>query len=112
MSQTFKLYRLQQIDREIDRGNARLKEIEIELADDSQIKRSEKRVEAARTEREQAAKELRIAEQGVQDQRMKIERSEATLYGGKVANPKELQDLQQEGESLRKHLSTLEDLQL
>ena len=32
MSQTFKLYRLQQIDREMDRGRARLEEIEIQLA--------------------------------------------------------------------------------
>ena len=112
MSQTFKLYRLQQIDREMDRGRARLEEIEIQLADDSQIRLSEKRVEDARVEREQAAKELRKAEQAVQDQRIKIERSEAALYGGKVANPKELQDLQQEGESLKKYLSTLEDGQL
>jgi predicted nucleic acid-binding Zn-ribbon protein len=112
MSQTFKLFRLQQIDSDLDRGHARLKEIEIQLADDRQIRLSERRVESSKEERDQAAKILRKAEQAVQDQRMKIERSEATLYSGKVANPKELQDLQHEAESFKRYLSTLEDNQL
>lgn len=112
MTQTFKLFRLQQIDSEIDRGHARLKEIEIQLANDRQIRLSQKRVDISRKDRDQAAKALRKAEQSVQEQRMKIERSEATLYGGKVANPKELQDLQLEAESLKRYLSTLEDDQL
>jgi len=112
MSQTFKLFRLQQIDSELDRGRARLKEIEIQLADDRQIRLSEKRLDSSRKDRDQAAKALRKAEQAVQKQRLKIERSEATLYGGKVVNPKELQDLQLEAESLKKYLSILEDQQL
>jgi len=112
MSQTFKLFRLQQIDSELDRGRARLKEIEIQLADDRQIRLSEKRLDSSRKDRDQAAKTLRKAEQAVQQQRLKIERSEATLYGGKVVNPKELQDLQLEAESLKKYLSILEDQQL
>jgi predicted nucleic acid-binding Zn-ribbon protein len=112
MSQTFKLFRLQQIDSELDRGRARLKEIEIQLADDRQIRLSQKSLDSSRKDRDQAAKTLRKAEQAVQQQRLKIERSEATLYGGKVVNPKELQDLQLEAESLKKYLSILEDQQL
>ena len=112
MSQTFKLFRLQQIDSELDRGRARLKEIEIQLADDRQIRLSQKRLDSSRKDRDQAAKALRKAEQAVQEQRLKIERSESTLYGGKVVNPKELQDLQLEAESLKKYLSILEDQQL
>lgn len=112
MSQTFKLFRLQQIDSELDRGRARLKEIEIQLADDRQIRLSQKRLDSSQKDRDQAAKALRKAEQAVQEQRLKIERSESTLYGGKVVNPKELQDLQLEAESLKKYLSILEDQQL
>ena len=112
MSQTFKLFRLQQIDRELDRGHARLKEIEVQLADDRQIRLSQKQLDSSQKDRDQAAKVLRKAEQAVQKQRMKIERSEATLYGGKVVNPKELQDLQLEAETLKKYLSILEDRQL
>jgi predicted nucleic acid-binding Zn-ribbon protein len=112
MSQTFKLFRLQQIDRELDRKRARLKEIENQLADDRQIRVSQLHLEKSQGDRDKSAKALRKAEQAVQGQRMKIERSEATLYGGKVVNPKELQDLQQEAEALKRYLSTLEDRQL
>lgn len=112
MSQTFKLFRLQQIDSELDRGHARLKEIEIQIADDHQIRLSQKRLDSSQEDRDQAAKVLRKSEQSVQEQRLKIERSEATLYSGKVVNPKELQDLQLEADTLKKYLSIFEDQQL
>jgi predicted nucleic acid-binding Zn-ribbon protein len=43
---------------------------------------------------------------------LKIEQTEATLYGGKVRNPKELQDLQNESAALKRYLNTLEERQL
>ncbi len=45
-------------------------------------------------------------------QKVKIEQTEATLYGGKVRNPKELQDLQNEAAALKRYLAVLEDRQL
>jgi predicted nucleic acid-binding Zn-ribbon protein len=112
MSESFKLFRLQQIDSEIDRSHARINKIDQLLADDQQVRHSQHHLDNAKIERFEAEKSLRLAEQNVKDQRMKIERSQAALYGGKVSNPKELQDLQQESESLKKFLSTLEDQQL
>lgn len=112
MSQSFKLFRLQQIDNELDKIQFRLTEIEALLADNSKIRIAEFEVEKAHQERNEAAVKLRRAEGEVQSQRSKIEQSEATLYGGKVKNPKELQDLQNEAESLKRHLITLEDRQL
>lgn len=112
MGQTFKLFRLQQIDNELSKGRARIEEIELALADDSRENFSQEQLDLARNERDSANKALRFAEQNVQAQRLKIEQSEATLYSGKVVNPKELQDLQMEVESLRRYLSTLEDRQL
>jgi hypothetical protein len=55
---------------------------------------------------------LRDAEGAVETQRIKIEQTDASLYGGKVRNPKELQDLQNESASLKRYLQTLEDRQL
>ena len=52
---------------------------------------------------------IREAEYAAQAQREKIEQTENSLYGGAVSNPKELQDLQMEAESLKRHLQTLED---
>ena len=112
MSESFKLFRLQQIDSELDKSYLRIKEIDRLLTDDQQVRRSQLILERAKKDRFEAEKNLRLAEQNVKEQRLKIERSQAALYGGKVTNPKELQDLQQESESLKKYLITFEDQQL
>lgn len=112
MSQPFKLYRLQQIDTQLDRGKSRLHEIEIALAEDAAIRRAQKQVEVLEKRLQEARKSLKKTEQEVQTQRTKIEQSEAALYGGKVRNPKELQDLHKESAALRRYLNTLEDRQL
>jgi predicted nucleic acid-binding Zn-ribbon protein len=43
---------------------------------------------------------------------VKIEQTESTLYGGKVRNPKELQDMQNEVAALKRFMSVLEDRQI
>ena len=45
-------------------------------------------------------------------QRLKIKSTDAKLYGGRITNPKELEDLQGESEALKRYLSVLEDRQL
>jgi predicted nucleic acid-binding Zn-ribbon protein len=59
-----------------------------------------------------AQQKLKTAEFAVKEQQIKIAQTESTLYGGKVRNPKELQDLQKDIASLKKHLAVLEDQQL
>jgi len=112
MNQAFHLYRLQQIDTQIDQANAGLAEINRLLSNDVTI-------QSAREVAEETDKKLRIEQQklkqiefAVKEQQIKINQSESTLYGGKVRNPKELQDLQKEIASLKKHLGVLEDQQL
>lgn len=112
MSQPFKLFRLQQFDSALDKGRQRLAEIDRLLADDLEIRLAQQKFERAQKDRYDAEKQLRLAEENVKQQRIKIERSQAALYGGKVVNPKELQDLQHESEALKRHLVTLEDQQL
>jgi predicted nucleic acid-binding Zn-ribbon protein len=112
MSQSFKLFRLQQIDSIIDKGQTRLAEIDRMLADDLEIRLSKQKYEQSQRTIFEAEKKLRVAEENVREQRLKIERSQAALYGGKISNPKELQDLQHESEFLKKYLVTLEDTQL
>ncbi len=112
MSESFKLFRLQQIDSELDNTHSRLGETDAILADNRQVRLAENDVETTLQVRDDAASKLRREEIEVQSQRLKIEQSEATLYSGKVKNPKELQDYQHEVESLTRYLSTLEDRQL
>ena len=112
MSSPFKLYRLQQIDSQIDRARARLREINVSLEDDSLVRLAIQQKAAAAQAMQEATKALLRAESEVQAQRLKIERTEASLYGGKIRNPKELQDLELEAAALKRYLSVLEDRQL
>ena len=109
MSEPFKLYRLQQIDSQIDKINTRLKAIETALNSDQTVRMAQLKVEQSQEALKKEQKNLRTAEHDVHTQRVKIEQSESTLYGGKVRNPKELQDLQNEVASLKRYLSVLED---
>jgi predicted nucleic acid-binding Zn-ribbon protein len=112
MSQTFKLYRLQQLDSQLDRIHARLGQIEVALSEDQAVKEAQKSLDQASRQLEAQRKSLRQAEEQVREQRLKIEQTESTLYSGKVRNPKELQDLQNETAALKRYRSTLEDRQI
>jgi hypothetical protein len=112
MSSPFKLYRLQQTDSQIDRCDTRIAEIEIALKDDDVLIQGTRTVQNAEHELKELRKALQRAEDNVGGQRVKIEQTEATLYSGKVQNPKELQDLQNEAAALNRYLVVLEDRQL
>jgi len=112
MAQSFKLYRLQQLDSHLDRTRARLEEVHQGLNDAHELHQAENQYKLAEVELQTIRKSLQKAEQAVKDQRIKIEMTEAALYGGKVRNPKELQDLQNESAALKRYLVILEDRQL
>jgi len=109
MSQSFKLYRLQQMDSQLDRIRTRLQEIDTILNDNTNIQAAEEQVQNAEAALEGSKKTLHKAEELVKSQNLKIEQTEATLYGGKVHNPKELQDLQHETDALKRYLTVLDD---
>jgi predicted nucleic acid-binding Zn-ribbon protein len=112
MSRPFKLYRLQQIDSQLDRMVKRLQEIEAALNEDEALRMAMQQVKKAGVELDSARELLLQAETETRQQRLKIEQSESSLYGGKVRNPKELQDLGKEVSALKRYLSVLEDRQL
>ncbi len=112
MSQTLSLYRLQQVDSQIDRVHTRLNAIQIILDDDADLRLSEEHADSLKVLCESAERELKQAEINAQNQKIKIEQTEASLYGAKNHNPKELLDLQNDVAALKRHLITLEDIQL
>ncbi|NJN80522.1 MAG: hypothetical protein HC797_08650 [Anaerolineales bacterium] len=69
-------------------------------------------METTQKENHQALHEMKNTDAEVQAQKIKIEHAESSLYGGNVKNPKELQDLQMDVASLKKHLVTLEEREL
>ncbi len=112
MSASLGLFRLQQVDRQIDRVRNQLETIQKTLENDLELKTMLLRVETMRANHHRTRHEMKIAESEVDAKKIKIEQAESSLYGGNVKNPKELQDLQKDIVSLKKHLTTLEERQL
>ena len=112
MSASLGLFRLQQVDRQIDRALARLDSIQKTLENDKDLKTAQTRYEAANDANLRALHAMKNAEAEVNGLKIKIEQAESSLYGGSVKNPKELQDLQKDIVSLKKHLVTLEEREL
>lgn len=112
MSASLGLYRLQQIDSQIDRARSKLDVIKKTLDDDVELKDALNRVANAQTAQHLAHHELKNATAEAESQKEKIKHTESSLYGGGVQNPKELQDLQKDAASLKKHLITLEEREL
>ena len=112
MSASLGLFRLQQVDRQIDRVRIQLEAIQKTLENDVELKEAMTRVQNAQTDNHRSSHETKNAEAEVDAQKIKIEHAESSLYGGRVQNPKELQDLQKDVASLKKYLVTLEERQL
>lgn len=112
MSKVLDLYRLQQTDSQIDHVRARLQAIQKMLEDDEALCQQKDVYQQAEQRLQTCRDNLQEAEKVVQEQRIKIEHAEASLYAGKIHNPKELQDLQNEVSALKRHLAVLEDRQL
>jgi predicted nucleic acid-binding Zn-ribbon protein len=112
MSRSSQLFDLQLIDSQVDRHNNRLNQINTILADNREVQVAEAEMKNAQTALKAAEINLREAEQRVRDQRLKIKQTDTKLYGGKIRNPKELQDLQSESEALKRFLDVVEDRQL
>jgi predicted nucleic acid-binding Zn-ribbon protein len=112
MSQISILFRLQQIDRQLDTAQNSLHTIEDKLNDSSSLEIAQEKVIEAEQKHKDEVKILRECENKSYDTHIKIELSETALYGGKIQNPKELQDLQNEIASLKRLIIALEDKEL
>jgi predicted nucleic acid-binding Zn-ribbon protein len=112
MSAALGLYRLQQVDSQIDQIQARLEAIRRILENDAALRAATEGFAATEEKHREAERALKLSESEVEKQRIKIEQTESSLYGGKVQNPKELQDLQKDVASLKRHFQTLEEREL
>jgi len=104
-----RLYRLQQVDLDLDARQARYHALQWDLQNDTALEQARTQWEAADQAWRASEAALRRAEDESRRVREKLQRQEARLYSGEVTNPKELQDLQMEVQSLRRRLDRLED---
>ena len=112
MSASFGLFRLQQIDSHIAQIETRLAKIQKTLDDNADLQAALEQVKTAEEEQHASERAQHKSEEEAQNQQIKIQQAELSLYGGVVRNPKELQDLQADIASLKKHLAALEELEL
>ncbi|MEI7845766.1 MAG: hypothetical protein WCK35_08190 [Chloroflexota bacterium] len=112
MSLTLPLYRLQQIDSRLKLVTARLVSIKNTLENNAELQAASKQYEEAKVRYLQIEKSLKNSEYESATHRIKLEQVEASLYSGRIQNPKELQDLQKEIASIKRNLSAVEDHQL
>jgi predicted nucleic acid-binding Zn-ribbon protein len=100
------------VDSQIDHIQSRLRAIRQILENDTELRAANEQSMAAENQLQEAERLLKQSEQEVEKQRIKLQQTEASLYGGAVHNPKELQDLQKDVVSLKRHLETLEEREL
>jgi len=112
VNRSFKLFRLQQVDSQLDDVQARSAEIKKALAEDEVVSVAKQAVEQSKIAMQLAQQEVRNAEEEAKAQQQHIEQNQARAYSGKVTNPKELQDLQKEAEALTRRLNELENAEL
>lgn len=109
ISQPRALLALQKIDLQLIQGRKRLQEINHALQDNDMVTAAQAQVEDAQQVLAPLKTTVRALEHESQATTQKAKASEDRLYGGKVRNPKELQDLQHEIESLKRRSEDLEN---
>lgn len=109
MNQTRALYQLQQIDLQLDKRRRRLRDVTAALEQDTVLRQAQAdvaAVQAALRPQETSATNLNLEIQTVSSQSTELTNR---LYGGKVHNPKELQDLEDKIAELKRRRGSLED---
>lgn len=109
MTTAAELYALQETDLAIDAARQRLAETESRLGETEELRAQREEVARRREELAGLRHRQREEEREVEELRRKAKAVEDKLYGGTVRNPKELQDLQEDLEALKRQLSRRED---
>lgn len=109
MTQIHQLFQLQKLDTEIDEKKKRLGEVLKAQREPPALLALRKRAETAVSELQKWQASHQNLTLEVSSVTTKAKQSEDRLYSGKVTNPKELADLQQEIEALGRRKAVLED---
>jgi predicted nucleic acid-binding Zn-ribbon protein len=109
MSQVDQLLRLQQIDDEIKGSKIRLSQVVRLQSESETLATARKRAEVTEAELHDQRGQQTDLNLELSSLNSKAKRSEDRLYSGLVKNPKELEDLQHEIESLSRRRSIIED---
>jgi len=109
MSLAEQLYRLQQVDLEIQSRQQELSQIATELSDDKAVVGAESKLASRKQQLHDMRQKQRGAEWDLEDVQEKVRQIENRLYSGKTKDPKELANLEKEAKSLRSQIGAKED---
>lgn len=108
MNEAEKLYQLQEIDLGLIRTTRRLEEIETLLNQDEAVQAAQNQAQTAHNHLTPLQTQARNLDLEMQSTIEKARTTEENLYSGTVKNTKEMRDMQQEIESLKKRHGELE----
>ena len=103
------LYRLQEVDLEIESGGRALKEVKSQLGESQAVIKTRKELELEQKKLEDLSHQQHSAEWEIDDIATKLAAAEEQLFSGKVKNPKELTNLQHEVEAFKTRRDKLEE---
>ncbi len=109
MNTAQKLYQLQQIEQEIESGQQLLARLKSRLGDSPALISAREKVASAAAYLENLKKEQQSLEWEVEDIRGKLAVTRESLYSGRIRNPKELSDIQQEEKLLEARRNQFEE---
>lgn len=109
MGRSADLYSLQLTDLDLDAAKQRLGTVNQELLDTDELMGARQRLDTVREELRRWGTKQRDQELTLSSLEEKKRASEQKLYGGKVRNPKELSDMQEEVASLDRRKAVIED---
>jgi len=112
MSRVSAIFRLQTLDVELSAHHAKVKLIDDALADSPALREAHQVFLDAQTQAHTTQVSVKSLEDSIQILSEKMAEASDRLYSGLVTNPKELQDLQKEIDSLKRRRGTLEEEQL
>lgn len=109
MSNARLLYRLQQVDQEIESTQKALSELKVKLGESGVLQQARSAADEAHRRLNRAETTLKDGELELQTVTTKLSSSQESLYSGRVSNPKELQSLEQELVRLTRRRDQMQD---
>lgn len=109
MSFAGQLYRLQQLDLELQDRQQELSDVENKLSDNKALLATETKLASQREQLEEARKKQKSCEWELDELQEKTRQVDGKLYGGKTKDPKELVNLEKEAKALKSQIRTKED---
>jgi hypothetical protein len=109
MSLAGQLYKLQQVDLELQRKQQELSEIESRLSDNKALMAAESKLASQKEQLEDVRKKQKNAEWELEDLQEKLRQIDSKLYSGKTKDPKELINLEKEVKGLKSPIRPKED---